>query len=76
MELKEMRKAANLTQAAVATALGVTQAGISKWERGTDRPTVDKLRPLAILYGRPVAEVLDAILGKEAPDHVNSIPPE
>lgn len=74
--LKDMRRAAGLTQADTARALGVGQCNVSAWECGTARPAIDKLRPLASLYGRPVADVLDAILGKEAVDHVNSIPPE
>ena len=73
--LKDLRRAAKLTQQAAAVALDVSQCSISAWEIGTARPTLDKLKAIASLYGCTLEAVVDAIVGKEAPAHVNSIPP-
>ena len=56
--LQLARKRANLTQADVARALGVTPQAVSQWERGEAVPEHDKLVPLAKLYGVTVAWLL------------------
>ena len=62
MDLKERlqfgRKRANLTQAEVARALGVTPQAVSQWERGEAEPANEKLLPLAKLYGVTVGRIL------------------
>ncbi len=73
--LKDLRRAAKLTQASVAAALNVRQQAVASWESGTNRPALEKLQPLASLYGCTLEAVVDAIVGKEAPAHANSIPP-
>ena len=72
--MKELRKTAKMTQTAAAAALGVSQASLCAWENGAARPTLDKLKTIAGLYGCSLEAVVDAIIGKEAPGHVNSIP--
>lgn len=69
MTLKEMRRAANLTQTAGAAALGVSQASLGAWERGEARPTLDKLKPMAGLYGVSLEALVDAITGEGRDDH-------
>lgn len=62
-QLKELRKAAKLTQADLARALGVTQQAVGKWEKGTSSPDPDTLARIAALL-----EVsADALLGREGP---------
>ncbi len=50
IRLKNMRKAANLTQEDVAKRLDVTVGTIRKYENNTSVPPVDKLEAMAILY--------------------------
>ena len=50
-KLKELRKAAGLTQAQVALQLNVSFQAVSLWERGETAPDIDKLTELAKLYG-------------------------
>lgn len=56
-ELAEMRKAAGLTQAAVAVALGVSQARISQIEHG-QVDSLDTLRAYAEALGAEVSIVV------------------
>lgn len=45
--LKESRKACNLTQKQVATALNVVESCYANWEQGRTEPNVDMLRKLS-----------------------------
>lgn len=51
--LQQARKAARLTQAEVATRVGVTKGAVSQWEAGLSTPTDENTRGLAALYGIP-----------------------
>ena len=57
-KLYRYRKAANLTQAALAERLGVGSKAVSKWENGAAKPTTNMLRKLAALFGTTVEELL------------------
>ena len=57
-KLYRYRKAANLTQAALAERLGVGSKAVSKWENGAAKPTTGMLRKLAALFGTTVEELL------------------
>ena len=59
--LKELRKAAELTQASLAETLGVHLQTVSKWEQGESIPDVRCGKQLAILYNT----TLDELLGYE-----------
>lgn len=48
--LTEARKAAGLSQAKAARAIGVVQAAVGKWELGTAKPTPDNLARAAMVY--------------------------
>ena len=52
--LREARKAAGMTQEAVAAALGVKQKYVSKIETGERRIDPVELQELAELYGKPL----------------------
>ena len=69
MTLKEMRRAASLTQVNAAAAMGVSQAALGAWERGEARPTLDKLKPMAGLYGVSLEALVDAITGEGRETH-------
>ena len=58
-KLQNLRKAAGLSQEALAEQLGVTRQAVSKWETGEGKPDIDNLLPLAKLLGTTVDYLLD-----------------
>ncbi|MFN8758668.1 MAG: helix-turn-helix domain-containing protein [Tagaea sp.] len=46
------RERMNLSQAGLAKLLGIRQQAVSKWERGLDVPSRDKVAPLVAVLGR------------------------
>jgi transcriptional regulator with XRE-family HTH domain len=55
--LRELRKAAGLTQADVAARMGTTQSRISEWETAAHTPFVTEVPELAEALGVDVAEL-------------------
>ena len=72
--LVDRRKAAGLSQEALAAQLGVSRQAVSKWERSESSPDTDNLIALATLYGVSLDELLygeavgDGAGGTEASD--------
>lgn len=58
--LREMRKAAGVTQKALADATGVTQGAISNLENGTRPLTIEWMRAFARVLGCAAADLLDS----------------
>lgn len=56
--LVDRRKAAKLSQEALAAQLGVSRQAVSKWERSESSPDTDNLIALAALYGVSLDELL------------------
>ena len=56
--LVDRRKAAGLSQEALAAQLGVSRQAVSKWERSESSPDTDNLIALATLYGVSLDELL------------------
>ena len=56
--LVNRRKAAGLSQEALAAQLGVSRQAVSKWERSESSPDTDNLIALAALYGVSLDELL------------------
>jgi transcriptional regulator with XRE-family HTH domain len=56
LALKLARERCDLSQADVAAALGVSQSGVSGWEKATSPPSVDRLLQLADLYRQDLGE--------------------
>lgn len=56
--LVDCRKAAGLSQEALAAQLGVSRQAVSKWERSESSPDTDNLIALAALYGVSLDELL------------------
>lgn len=57
-KLYRYRKAARMTQNALAEKLGVGSKAVSKWENGAAKPTTEMLRKLAAVFGTTVEELL------------------
>lgn len=58
VNLRRLRIARGLSQAEVATELGVSAPSISGWEKGRARPRPDRMTALAVLLGVPVSQLL------------------
>lgn len=57
--IQALRRARGLTQAQLATEMGVTQAAVSEWEQvDGSRPSIDRLRKLAAALGVTVDDLL------------------
>lgn len=65
--LSALRRAAGLTQAALAKRLCVSTQAVSKWETGGSVPDVALLLELSALYGVTV----NALLGRKPPEDVS-----
>lgn len=49
--LKELRQEKNISTRTLASAIGVSNSIISKWEKGQRTPTIDNLYNLAVFFG-------------------------
>ena len=67
--LYTLRKEKGMTQANLATLLGVTNKAVSKWETGEAMPETNLLLPLSRIFGVTVDELL---AGKRNVDNENS----
>lgn len=80
--LKNARRQAGFgSQAALATAMGVSRGAIGNWENGTDRPSMENAERLAQVLKRQRAEVLARFgypIGGGGPviEQPASLPPE
>ena len=61
-KIRQLREAQGLTQQALASRVGVTQATVSDWENGKITPDVVRAVKLADLFGT----TLDVIYGRSA----------
>ena len=61
MNIKDIRTRKNLTQAEVASALGVSPVVYSRYESGTRQPSTDTIIQLADIFGVTV----DYLLGRQ-----------
>lgn len=58
MAIKSLRKRNRMTQAALASVLGVRQNTVAQWETGARTPSARRLLQIAKLYGVTVDELL------------------
>lgn len=61
--LKEARKDAKLTIAAIASEMGVDPRTVASWQAGRTRPSYERLVQLAALLGKPPSYFLEAVAG-------------
>ncbi len=66
-KLYALRKKAGLSQEELAEKLDVSRQAVSKWESGSARPDVDRLKALSRFYGIPMDSLLsdDPLPGPE-----------
>lgn len=57
--IKRLRKEKDVTQEQLATAMDVTCAAVSKWERGETYPDITLLAPLAFYFSVSIDELMD-----------------
>ena len=57
--IKQLREGRNLTQAALAEKIGVSDKTVSKWETGKGLPDITLLQPLAQALGISVIELMN-----------------
>ena len=58
-KMQKLRKQKNWSQETLAEKLGVSRQAVSLWERGESMPEIDKLIPLARLFGVTADYLLD-----------------
>ena len=56
--MREYRKKKKMSQQDIATALGVTQSMVAKWENGVNYPSVELLIELSDLFGCTIDELV------------------
>lgn len=72
--LVDRRKAAGLSQEALAAQLGVSRQAVSKWERSESSPDTDNLIALAALYDVSLDELLYGEAARDADNSADSDP--
>ena len=72
--LVDRRKAAGLSQEALAAQLGVSRQAVSKWERSESSPDTDNLIALAALYDVSLDELLYGEAARDADDSADGDP--
>ena len=72
--ISEARKEMGMTQQALADKLHVTNAAVSKWERGLSYPDLTLLEPLASALNMTVSELMACKRNLETPPADNSDP--
>lgn len=60
----DMRNKHGLSQAQLASKIGISNKAVSKWENGNSKPTTDTIRKLATLFNVSVDELLKIRKGK------------
>lgn len=56
--IKRLRMAKDITQEQLAVAMNITNAAVSKWERGETYPDITLLQPLAYFFGVTIDELM------------------
>ena len=57
--IRNLRKEHHYTQATLAKALGVKPTTVASWEQGRNKPLMDKVQKLSLLFNIPVSELVD-----------------
>lgn len=67
-----LRRAADLTQKALAKTLGVSQGAVSKWETGTAEPSASDLPKIAVVLGATLDQLLRGVSARYDARHGGS----
>ena len=57
--IRNLRKEHHYTQATLAKALGVKPTTVASWEQGRNKPLMDKVQKISLLFNIPVSELVD-----------------
>lgn len=68
-QIKKLRKERKYTQAHLAELLGTKPTTVASWEQGRNKPLMDKVQKMSIIFGVPISE----IVGGEDPDLPSNI---
>ena len=69
-QIKALRKAHSYTQASLANVLGVKPTTVASWEQGRNKPLMDKVQKMSMIFNVPIAK----IVGEEPQGNLNDIP--
>lgn len=75
--ISRLRRERNMTQMALADAMGVSFQAVSNWERGQSMPDISKLPELAALFSTTIDELLGChspLIEKAAEDKLEELP--
>jgi repressor LexA len=70
LRVRELRKAADLTQDALAERIGTTKATISKIERSTTPPKLEWITKLASALNADMSDLVTGLKGSAAPSYI------
>lgn len=57
-QIKALRKAHSYTQAGLAKLLGVKPTTVASWEQGRNKPLMDKVQKMSMIFNVPIAEIV------------------
>lgn len=57
--IRKLRKEHHYTQATLAKALSVKPTTVASWEQGRNKPLMDKVQKISLLFNIPVSELVD-----------------
>lgn len=69
-QIKALRKTHSYTQASLANVLGVKPTTVASWEQGRNKPLMDKVQKMSMIFNVPIAK----IVGEEPQGNLNDIP--
>ena len=72
-QIKRLRKERKYTQAHLAELLGTKPTTVASWEQGRNKPLMDKVQKMSIIFGVPISEIIG---GEESNLPSNIIYPE
>jgi len=58
-QIKRLRKEHHYTQAHLAELLGTKPTTVASWEQGRNKPLMDKVQKMAIIFGVPISEIVE-----------------
>jgi repressor LexA len=58
-QIKKLRKEHHYTQAHLAELLGTKPTTVASWEQGRNKPLMDKVQKMAIIFGVPISEIVE-----------------
>ena len=57
-QIKKLRRERKYTQAHLAELLGTKPTTVASWEQGRNKPLMDKVQKMSIIFGVPISEIV------------------